>query len=479
MNRMLGQASPVDPLHPGDSPHSPLGSISVSARRFGADSADQAPFRLDLFRSLQLHRRMALGIALTFVLLALAYLIIAWPTYAPLHTARLIALRNTALIVFIGLAFAALAAVIARKMEPKVYIPSEVETAPAVPENYAAPEKPSTLEPAGPYVALPSQLFARELPPVPAEPDALPYPQLIRAYFRDPEPIQPVAELESDPQSQTDADMPWWLSDASRPVVSEPEIETYVQPTRVIARQAPAAYRPAPLTHGPQPRAFETQLPEPKAPEPQYTEPQSPEPQPWEYISSMSDPFETLPYERDVAPVALAHVAPVHPAPGPPDPVSATRAFASPAARVEEVRQSEPEDPAYDTASRLSGLRNLFSTAGMKNLQQHKDSGPHHEKAPPQNGYEAEPPVYPQFYVSAPEPPPPAPPPAPAPIVSYVESAPPVLAPVQPEFVPHAPEVESRELLSPRRGPTPRRDRRDSDDDIQTLPSWRGQYKKK
>jgi uncharacterized protein involved in exopolysaccharide biosynthesis len=47
----------------------------------GPGSQDQPLFRLNLLRALQLHRRLALGIALGCLLLAVAYVVKAWPVY--------------------------------------------------------------------------------------------------------------------------------------------------------------------------------------------------------------------------------------------------------------------------------------------------------------------------------------------------------------------------------------------------------------
>jgi uncharacterized protein involved in exopolysaccharide biosynthesis len=47
----------------------------------GSGSQDQPLFRLNLLRALQLHRRLALGIALGCLLLAVAYVVKAWPVY--------------------------------------------------------------------------------------------------------------------------------------------------------------------------------------------------------------------------------------------------------------------------------------------------------------------------------------------------------------------------------------------------------------
>lgn len=50
-------------------------------RPAGAGGEEKPLFRLNLLRALQLHRRLAMGIALAGVLLALAYVVKAWPVY--------------------------------------------------------------------------------------------------------------------------------------------------------------------------------------------------------------------------------------------------------------------------------------------------------------------------------------------------------------------------------------------------------------
>jgi polysaccharide biosynthesis transport protein len=51
------------------------------SRPAGAGGEEKPLFRLNLLRSLQFHRRLAMGIALAGVLLALAYVVKAWPVY--------------------------------------------------------------------------------------------------------------------------------------------------------------------------------------------------------------------------------------------------------------------------------------------------------------------------------------------------------------------------------------------------------------
>lgn len=54
---------------------------SAASRPAGAGGEEKPLVRLNLLRALQLHRRLALGIALAGVVLALAYVVVAWPVY--------------------------------------------------------------------------------------------------------------------------------------------------------------------------------------------------------------------------------------------------------------------------------------------------------------------------------------------------------------------------------------------------------------
>ena len=117
-------------------------------------------------------------------------------------------------------------------------------------------------------------------------------------------------------------------------------------------------------------------------------------------------------------------------------------------------------------SSRLSGLRTLLVSLGRRSLDQEKDAG-----AESQPGIEA------RFQRMAPRP-------AYADSDAHEDSLPagevPARLAAQPEFLPPRPLVEAeavREKEAVRPAPT-RRDAPESDE-IQTLPSWRGQYRKK
>jgi Mrp family chromosome partitioning ATPase len=76
MTRLSGQSAPLDLACPGkDEPGSPF----VAARRLSAGNAGR--LRVNLRRSLQLHRRLALGMALAGAVLAAAWFVKLWPVY--------------------------------------------------------------------------------------------------------------------------------------------------------------------------------------------------------------------------------------------------------------------------------------------------------------------------------------------------------------------------------------------------------------
>ena len=78
MSPMHLQSEPMDRLLSGDGAAAPPPG---AARPSPAGDGGQALFRLDLLRSLKLHRRLALGIALAGVVLAVAYWFYAGPVY--------------------------------------------------------------------------------------------------------------------------------------------------------------------------------------------------------------------------------------------------------------------------------------------------------------------------------------------------------------------------------------------------------------
>lgn len=196
---------------------------------------------------------------------------------------------------------------------------------------------------------------------------------------------------------------------------------------------------------------------------------------------------------QPVAPVFAAEVA-KEPVPAPkapvrsPDPVVPAVAQdpmtgANPAAIQEfalQSRFSAPEgelhEAPYSSAARLGGLRNLLVSLGLRSLG--KDAELAENEAPADVRREwavdrpAERPVYAEPL---------------APIATSADAKVPAMAPVEvvakPEFLPPKPMIEVTEpepdKEQARPAAPPRKNRVDSGEDIETLPSWRGQYRKR
>ncbi len=84
MNRNLGQFAPANSLRPPDGASAPPASAPPvsTPHAFPGNSAEQALFRLDLRRSLEMHRRLAIGFAVAGLVLAAAYLFMFWSAYS-------------------------------------------------------------------------------------------------------------------------------------------------------------------------------------------------------------------------------------------------------------------------------------------------------------------------------------------------------------------------------------------------------------
>ena len=146
--------------------------------------------------------------------------------------------------------------------------------------------------------------------------------------------------------------------------------------------------------------------------------------------------------------------------PASPGPASTAR----PAAPDEET-----DDLPYSAASRLGGLRTLLVSLGLKALNKEADLHGRSADVEPQYERTAERPVYaePVTY---------------SPARGSIETLPPDAASVKakPEFLPPeqvAAETTEREKEPVR--PVPKRLRWDAPEDVETLPSWRGQYRKR
>ncbi len=118
MNRNLRKFARANLFRPPEVISAPPGSVP--------HRAGQAHFRFDLGRSLQMHRRLAIGFAVGGLIFAAAYLVGYWPVY-PAQSLVSGVIPN-ALVLFLGFVFLGLAAaVIAQKMDQKIYIASDLE----------------------------------------------------------------------------------------------------------------------------------------------------------------------------------------------------------------------------------------------------------------------------------------------------------------------------------------------------------------
>jgi succinoglycan biosynthesis transport protein ExoP len=77
MSKASGQLAPAPLPHPAE----PASPALAAARSFPGAQPEQALFRFDLRRSLEMHRKLALGFAIFGVLLAASYLFLHWPLY--------------------------------------------------------------------------------------------------------------------------------------------------------------------------------------------------------------------------------------------------------------------------------------------------------------------------------------------------------------------------------------------------------------
>lgn len=123
---------------------------------------------------------------------------------------------------------------------------------------------------------------------------------------------------------------------------------------------------------------------------------------------------------------------------------------------------ADVDDLPYSAASRLGGLRNLLVTLGLKTLNQ--------EGQQPEAAVEERPaqrPVYAEPY---------------RPAIAHVDQPTPQAVIAQPEFLPPrvaAEPAEREKDPAPQARPVKPSSNRWGDDDIETLPSWRGQYRKR
>ncbi len=151
--------------------------------------------------------------------------------------------------------------------------------------------------------------------------------------------------------------------------------------------------------------------------------------------------------------------------PEPPRPSVATSPQV-PNVQPSETIETDLDDIPYSAASRLGGLRNLFTSLGLKGLDKDPEfRGPEPEPEP-RFRRQPERPVYAEAYVASPEG-------TTAPADPSITA---VTAP--PEFLPpRALEIAEKEK-EPARPANPAPIQRDPEE-LQTLPSWRGQYRRR
>jgi hypothetical protein len=130
-------------------------------------------------------------------------------------------------------------------------------------------------------------------------------------------------------------------------------------------------------------------------------------------------------------------------------------------ARAEQARTAQAEADSHPGATRLSGLRNVLFSLGINNLHKAKESEGQHDQPLPLRVAEVQPVVYHRTFV---------------PYTESVAGAPSTVVTTAPEFLP--PQAAPKGRQSDSDGAA-RRDRRDAYDEVEILPSWRGQYKRK
>jgi Mrp family chromosome partitioning ATPase len=312
----------------------------------------------------------------------------------------------------------------------------------------------------------------------------------------------PVAPSHPDPQPVPVAAAPSTApASAANPAIPEPVF------VAVAAEQAPAQ-SPADVVV-PHPTAYPippfTPTVDPPQSDPPVPQQASADPQPVVHSTARVvtvDPILTPRPLRGRGPVKFDPPSPVQPIAPPPAPRPPS---AAPAASVQPNRpvtppttaapiqqpdhdiqpsapfpRLDPKDLPYSAASRLGGLRNLLVSLGIKTLDREADNRAYDDEPEPryERQVERQPdrPVdrrqvteRPVYAASAPEP------------DSVAVAAPsPHSVTVQPEFLPPRVIEPLDHEKEPARSLKPKRlDYREASDDIETLPSWRGQYRKK
>jgi Mrp family chromosome partitioning ATPase len=307
-----------------------------------------------------------------------------------------------------------------RAVASRIFDDEPLQEAESVPNEtpFLASSAPAVPEPA------PEPAARRSSPEIPLSLEIPQEPTDMAAEPQPPEPPPP-APLPSKPAARVDSEVPWWLLDSTPQTITK-----YPLPSKP---REPA--RPAPST------------PELEA--------QASSAWSWEGDSSWPGDFG-----RRVVPAAAPEAA----------------AEIAEEVAPEEEPQLEIEKNPYETESRLSGLRGVLFSLGLKNLSKSRGSAQADEESSLPLESEPEHTVLARRFTPFAEPAPVEATPAKAEVASapasHVMAEPEFLPPR--EFVPIKDREPSGEI-----GSTPRYDLLDEDDDIQILPSRRGQYKTK
>jgi uncharacterized protein involved in exopolysaccharide biosynthesis len=135
---------------------------------------------------------------------------------------------------------------------------------------------------------------------------------------------------------------------------------------------------------------------------------------------------------------------------------------------------TEPEETPFTAATRIGGLRNLVFSLGLNDPQKETEARPQALQVPPPVEPARGRPAYTHAYA------PPAHTHVPTPVSKEAASVSKQRVTAPPEFLPPKIEVESADKEQSKASQAAaRQDRRDSFDDVEILPSWHGQYRKR
>jgi hypothetical protein len=245
-----------------------------------------------------------------------------------------------------------------------------------------------------------------------------------------------------------DSNMPWWLADlVSQPDETNPS--ALPEPATAPGHQSVAAEL-RPVAIAPKPH-----------PEPQVLS--------WDSLPRVSNPAADSSTIVEPKPVAPAYnFAIMEPVPVVPAEISS---FAEPMLRasLEVILEPEPEEASTSLAMRLRGLRIQLSELGVKNRQQAKEPAVNDAEAARQSDPAIDGTTFVRMNTLTPA--------LATPSGNGAAGASPRRAAAGPEFLPPKPIAEEPEKSKPSRFKK-RHDRVDDLNDVQVLPSKRGQYRK-